>query len=241
MNRCIALLMTVLSMHVLASEDYDAMRDRMIDEVQADMRRSARYTGISKLSEPVAAALGRVARHEFVPESVRDRAYVNAPQPIGEGQTISQPFIVGLMTELLRVDSDARVLELGTGSGYQAAVLAELVAEVYTIEIVASLGRAAERLLQRLGYDNVSVRVGDGTRGWPEAAPFDGIIVTAAGISIPESLLEQLRPGGRLVMPVGGQYEVQQLMVVQREDDGSFTERQTIPVRFVPITGDNDY
>lgn len=217
------------------------MREQMIEEVQADMRRSARYTGLDRLSPDVAEALSRVERHEFVPEAAQDQAYRNAPLPIGEGQTISQPFIVGLMTELLAVDENSKVYELGTGSGYQAAVLGELVDEVYTVEIVAPLGRAAEERLRRLGYDNIHVRIGDGTKGWPEEAPFDGIIVTAAGVDVPEDLKEQLKPGGRMVIPVGGRFETQQLLIITREDDGSFSRQETIPVRFVPITGENAY
>lgn len=223
------------------AEDVKTMRDEMVREVQADMRRSAHYTGLERLSPAVVEALARVPRHLFVPETVREHAYRNSPLPIGDGQTISQPFIVGLMTELLNVDAASKVLEVGTGSGYQAAVLAELVDEVYTIEIVAGLGRAAEQRLLDAGYDNVSVRIGDGTKGWPLEAPFDAIIVTAAGIDIPDELAAQLREGGRLVMPVGSQYDVQQLIVATRRPDGTLSKRNTIPVRFVPITGDNDY
>ncbi|XOV87660.1 MAG: protein-L-isoaspartate(D-aspartate) O-methyltransferase [Pseudomonadota bacterium] len=210
----------------------------MISEIERDTRVSSAATGIRHLSDEVMTALRRVQRHLFVPEDYQVAAYDNRPLPIGEGQTISQPFIVGLMTEMLRVDSSARVLELGTGSGYQAAVLAEIVGEVYTIEIVPALAERAAARLSRLGYVNVHVKQGDGTKGWPEAAPFDGIIVTAAGIEIPAPLLAQLAPGARLVMPVGAQHETQQLMVVTRHEDGTFSERQTIPVRFVPITGD---
>lgn len=224
-----------------ANEENQAMRGEMVREVQEDMRRASRYTGIERLSPPVERALSRVERHRFVPDAVRDDAYVNAPLPIGDGQTISQPFIVGLMTELLGVDSGSTVLELGTGSGYQAAVLAEIVDQVYSVEIVASLGRAAERRMVELGYDNVTIRIGDGTKGWPEQAPFDAIIVTAAGIDIPDALIAQLKPGGRLVMPVGAEHETQQLMVATVRDDGSISLQRTIPVRFVPITGDNDY
>ena len=239
-------LRTLLTLAVLISgcavgEDFSLMRKEMVREVQEDMRRSARFTGIERLSPAVEQALSNVERHRFVPDAVPNNAYVNAPLPIGEGQTISQPFIVGLMTELLGVNSSSKVLELGTGSGYQAAVLAELVNEVYTVEIVAELGRRAERTLVGLGYDNVYVRIGDGTKGWPEEAPFDGIIVTAAGLDIPDELLSQLKTGGKLVMPVGSQFEVQQLIVATMKPDGTVSKRQTIPVRFVPITGDNEY
>ncbi|MDZ7684917.1 MAG: protein-L-isoaspartate(D-aspartate) O-methyltransferase [Gammaproteobacteria bacterium] len=203
--------MLISAAGAFGAKDFDAMREQMIDEVQADMRRSARYTGLDRLSPDVAEALSRVERHEFVPESAQHHAYRNAPLPIGEGQTISQPFIVGLMTELLSVDENSKVYELGTGSGYQAAVLGELVDEVYTVEIVESLGRDAEQRLHRLGYDNIHIRIGDGTKGWPSQAPFDGIIVTAAGVDVPPDLKEQLKPGGRMVIPVGGRFETQQL------------------------------
>ncbi|MEX0941004.1 MAG: protein-L-isoaspartate(D-aspartate) O-methyltransferase [Pseudomonadales bacterium] len=230
-----------MSSHVGKSspQDWVAMRDKMVAEVQYDMARVRDITGRDQLSPEVTQALGDVERHLFVPDGYRSFAYDNRPLPIGEGQTISQPFIVALMTELLNVDKRSRVLELGTGSGYQAAVLAEVVDEVYTIEIVVSLARVAADRLEKLGYTNIHVRQGDGTLGWPEAAPFDGIMVTAAGIDIPRPLLEQLASGGRLVMPVGARDQTQQLMVITRNEDGTFTEEPTIPVRFVPITGDN--
>lgn len=219
--------------------DYEAMREKMVSEIRSDMFQTRAYTGRDKLSDDVLKAINNVERHLFVPEEYLDHSYDNAPLPIGEGQTISQPFIVALMTELLEVDSGSKVLELGTGSGYQAAVLGEIVREVYTIEIVEPLAERAAALLERLGYRNVHVRRGDGTLGWPEEAPFDGIIVTAAGVEIPKPLLEQLKVGGKLVIPVGGRHEAQHLMVITRNEDGSFSERTTLPVRFVPITGDN--
>lgn len=212
------------------------MRDKMVRQIKADMRDLADMTGHARLSAPVAAAMDKVPRHLFVPQRMRDHAYDNTPLPIGGGQTISQPLIVALMTELLNVNSRARVLEVGTGSGYQAAVLAEIVNSVYSIEIVPSLADAAAERLARLGYRNVHVKQGDGTLGWPDAAPFDGIVVTAAGMHIPRDLLAQLKPGARLVMPVGGEHETQQLMVITRNMDGTYSRRTTIPVRFVPIT-----
>ncbi|MBD3648783.1 MAG: protein-L-isoaspartate(D-aspartate) O-methyltransferase [Pseudomonadales bacterium] len=215
------------------------MRARLVEEIKQDIRRTRRYIGVDELSPAVEKAISRVERHRFVPDDLQEEAYNNHPLPIGQGQTISQPYIVALMTELLQVDSRSKVLELGTGSGYQAAVLAEIVDEVYTIEIVALLARQAQDRLGRLGYDNVHVRHGDGMLGWPEHAPFDGIIVTAAGLAIPKTLTDQLAEGGKLVMPVGGQYETQQLMVITRMPDGTLEERTTIPVRFVPITGDH--
>ncbi len=185
--------------------------------------------------ERVLAAMRKVPRHELVPEPYRALAYSDRPLPIGEGQTISQPYIVAYMTEQLRLTGDERVLEVGTGSGYQAAVLAELVAEVYTIEIVPPLARRAARDLARLGYDNVTVREGDGYRGWPDQAPFDAIIITAAPPRIPEPLLEQLKPGGRMVLPVGEHY--QELVLITRDEQG-LHHRRLIPVRFVPMTGE---
>jgi protein-L-isoaspartate(D-aspartate) O-methyltransferase len=183
----------------------------------------------------VLAAMGKVPRHEFVPAPWRESAYADTPLPIGHEQTISQPQIVAVMTELAALDRDSRVLEVGTGSGYQAAVLAEIAAEVYTIEILEPLAKAARSTLRRLGYASVRVRHGDGYRGWPEAAPFDAILVTAAAPRIPPALVEQLAPGGRLVIPVGG--VPQQLQVVTRTPEG-LAVRQIYPVLFVPMTGE---
>ena len=184
----------------------------------------------------VLAAMRKVPRHRFVEAAQRDHAYEDHPLPIGGSQTISQPYIVALMTELLDLRPGARVLEIGTGSGYQSAVLGELAAQVYSIEILPDLARQAEETLKSLGYSNVTVRAGDGYRGWPEHAPFDGIIVTAAPERIPEPLLQQLAPGGRMVIPVGGFF--QELKVFRKEPDGRTTEKDIIPVRFVPMTGE---
>lgn len=183
----------------------------------------------------VLAAMRKVPRHEFVPEDVRPRAYSDTPLPIGERQTISQPLVVALMTQLARPRRDSRVLEVGTGSGYQAAVLAEICREVYTIEIVEPLGKRAARTLGRLGYHNVHTRIGDGYRGWPEAAPFDAIIVTAAPPHVPEPLKEQLRVGGRLVIPVGDAF--QELRVITRTSTG-YKDETVAAVLFVPMTGE---
>jgi protein-L-isoaspartate(D-aspartate) O-methyltransferase len=183
----------------------------------------------------VLQAMRDVPRHELVPRQMRQRAYADHPLPIGEGQTISQPYIVAYMTEQLRLEPDHRVLEVGTGSGYQAAVLAELCAEVYTIEIVSALAERAARDLARLGYENIHTREGDGYRGWPEHAPFDAIIVTAAPGHIPQPLVDQLKPGGRMILPVGEGY--QELVLITRDADGVH-RRRLLPVRFVPMTGE---
>ncbi len=184
----------------------------------------------------VLAAMRKVPRHLFVDPSERRHAYEDRPLPIAGNQTISQPYIVALMTELLELPPGGRVLEIGTGSGYQSAVLAELAAEVYSIEILPELARAAEEKLKEQKYTNVTVRAGDGYRGWPEHAPFDGILVTAAPEHIPAPLLEQLAPGGRMVIPVGGFF--QELKVFTKEKGGRVTEKAIIPVRFVPMTGE---
>ena len=205
----------------------------MIEEIQTDMRA---YTGVP-LSDPIVQALSEVERHQFVPDRLVPHAYENRPLPIGNHQTISQPFIVALMTELLAPESHHKILEVGTGSGYQAAVLATIVDQVYSVEIIGKLASQSAETLRSTGYVNVSVRHGDGTRGWPGQAPFDGIIVTAAGVEIPDSLLNQLKLGGRLVMPVGDVFAVQRLKVIQRTSQG-FSERDVLPVRFVPITHD---
>jgi len=181
-------------------------------------------------------AMERVQRHLLVPDNQVAYAYENRPLPIGHGQTISQPYIVALMTDLVDPKPTDVVLEVGTGSGYQAAVLAELVAKVYTIEIVEPVGKRAAEGLAKLGYKNVLTRIGDGYNGWPEAAPFDSIMVTAAAPSVPKPLVDQLKPGGRLVIPVGGQWDVQELLVIEKKADGATTTRRTIPVRFVPLT-----
>src|SRR5919106_4588959 len=217
---------------------HSAQRARMVAEIAAMARETARATGRPSLSPAVMAAMGSVPRHRFVPSVQQAFAYDNRALPIGEGQTISQPFLVALMTDLLDPKPGHTVLEVGTGSGYQAAVLAELVAKVYTIEIVEPLGRRAMQLLSELGYRNVEVRIGDGYNGWPEAAPFDSIVVTAAPAEIPKPLIDQLKPGGRMVIPAGGSYGWQYLLLVEKQPDGTSTTKRTLPVRFVPLTRD---
>ena len=209
-----------------AGDPRRASRERMVDgQIAARGIADAR----------VLAAMRKVPRHEFVPPAVADQAYDDQALPIGQGQTISQPYVVALMTEAAAIRPGAKVLEVGTGSGYQAAILAEVAKDVYTIEIVESLAKSAETTLRRLGYERVHVRQGDGYRGWPEAAPFDAIIVTAAPETVPPPLLNQLAPGGRLVIPVGN--DVQQLEVHRRTPTGIEIER-IAAVRFVPMTGE---
>ena len=190
--------------------------------------------------EEVISVMTGVPRHLFIDESQWPLAYSDGPLPIGHGQTISQPYIVAFMTELLRPDTHHVVLEIGTGSGYQAAVLAGLVQQVYTIEIVPELGRGARQTLKRLGYDNVSVRISDGYKGWPKEAPFDRIIVTAAPEKIPSALVDQLKPGGRMVLPVGPRWWGQDLLVIEKDSTGEVMEKKTLPVRFVPMVHEKE-
>ena len=215
-----------------------AEREQMLRAIERSIENSADYTGLEHLSDKVMNAMGSVPREEFVLPEYRHLAYDNTPLPIEAGQTISQPLIVALMTELLDPQPEDVILEVGTGSGYQAAVLSGLVKQVYGIEIVEELATGAAEVLARLGYDNVEVTAGDGYKGWPEHAPFDGIIVTAAPDEIPPPLLEQLKPGGRLVIPVGAEHGYQELLLVTVDADGHVQTRSMLPVRFVPLTGE---
>lgn len=208
------------------AQDYAAERAQMVE-------RQIAARGVS--DSAVLEAMRRVPRHEFVPEAYRASAYRDRPLPIGRGQTISQPYIVAYMTAAVEPDSTDRVLEVGTGSGYQAAVLAEIVDRVKTVEIVPELGREARARLERLGYENVEVRIGNGYRGWSEHAPYDGIVVTAAPESMPDALIRQLAPGGRMIVPVGPQSAAQELTLVRKQSDGSIQRRTLTPVRFVPM------
>lgn len=219
------------------ADEFAVQRQAMIDEIRHETRWVSDELGKPELEPRVLDALNKVGRHEFVPENQRSRAYANRPLPIGYGQTISQPFVVAFMTDLLRVKPGDRVLEIGTGSGYQAAVLAQLEAQVSTIEIIPELARTAGERLKRLGYAKVEVKTGDGYFGWPEQAPFDGILVTAAVTQIPPPLVRQLKPGGRMVIPVGGPFLPQYLVLVEKTQSGKVTTRQLLPVQFVPLTG----
>jgi protein-L-isoaspartate(D-aspartate) O-methyltransferase len=222
----------------IADDDRAAERREMVDEIARLGRLLAQQTGRPEIAPRVLEAMGKVPRHEFVPLAQRHSAYRNRPLSIGAGQTISQPFIVALMTDLLAPKPTDKVLEVGTGSGYQAAVLGELVKELYTIEIVEPLGLEAAAALSRLGYKNVHTRIGDGYKGWPEEAPFDSIIVTAAPDHIPPELIAQLKIGGRLVIPVGKLS--QDLLVITKNEDGSTSREQIVPVQFVPLTREKE-
>lgn len=216
--------------------EYKELRYKMVEEVVADVAAEISYSGGSSLSPSVVAAMQKVKRHLFVPSSQAVNAYLNRPLPIGYGQTISQPLIVAMMTDLMQVKSDDKVLEIGTGSGYQAAVLAEIAKTVYSIEIIHPLGKQATKRLKLLGYKNIEVRLGDGYYGWPEEAPFDAIIVTAAASHVPPPLLKQLKPGGKMLIPLGTHFMAQYLMLVEKQMNGSVTSKQILPVRFVPFT-----
>lgn len=210
-------------------------RERLLAEISADATRTEAYTGRAEFDARVMAALARVPRDAFVPAASRGSAYLNRPLPIGYQQTISQPYIVALMTDLLDLGPDDRVLEIGTGCGYQTAVLAELAAEVFTVEVIGALQEPAERRLAALGYDNIRFSCGDGRLGWPSEAPFDAIIVTAAPRDLPPALPQQLAQGGRMVVPIGGQNRTQFLTRYRRDSDGNLTGEPGLPVAFVPL------
>jgi protein-L-isoaspartate(D-aspartate) O-methyltransferase len=217
------------------AQDFAAERERLLADIDATYADTVRSTGLPAMSPTVRAALGKVERHRLVPPGQRALAYRNHPLPIGLGQTISQPYIVALSTDLLALKPQDVVLEVGTGSGYQAAVLAEIASRVYSIEIIESLGKEAEAKLKDLGYRNIEIRIGDGYRGWPEKAPFDAIVVTAAAPQVPEALVAQLKPGGRMVIPVGAFPDAQELLLLVKHADGRLERRNVLPVRFVPL------
>ncbi|MES9862581.1 MAG: protein-L-isoaspartate(D-aspartate) O-methyltransferase [Candidatus Thiodiazotropha sp. LLP2] len=212
--------------------------DGMLHDIKAEANYACRMTGRNTLADHVLAAMSRVQRPHFVKKDFRPHAYDNSPLPIGKGQTISQPFIVALMTDLIAPKKGDRVLEVGTGSGYQTAVLAEMVNHLCTIEIIPKLALRSRRQLEKEGYSNISYRVGDGYFGWPDKAPFDAIMVTAAAEEIPQPLIDQLAPGGRLVLPVGKRHYTQDLMLLQKDESGQVSASNLLPVTFVPLTGD---
>jgi protein-L-isoaspartate(D-aspartate) O-methyltransferase len=229
--------MLAATVALAADDPYAIARQAMLGAIASDARITGDYTGRTAFDPRVMTALARVPRHEFVPADLQRLAYENRPLPIGYGQTISQPYIVALMTDLLDVRDDDVVLEVGTGSGYQAAVLAVLVKHVYTVEIIPELAEQATARLRRLDYGNVTTRAGDGYYGWEEHAPFAGIIVTAAANHVPPPLIRQLKAGGRMIIPVGNPFGTQQLVVVEKSQSGAITTRKVLPVRFVPVTG----
>jgi protein-L-isoaspartate(D-aspartate) O-methyltransferase len=218
-------------------DSFGAQRRALRAEIEQLAAATADTTGRPRFSDRVMDAIDAVPRHRFVPASQVGNAYANRPLPIGHGQTISQPYIVALMTELLEPHSGDVVLEVGTGSGYQAAVLAKLVSRVYTIEIVPPLAKSAALRLEQQDYANVEVRLGDGYYGWREYGPFDGIVVTAAANAIPPPLIEQLKPGGRMLIPVGAPFSAQELIVLTKDAKGKVSTRSVLPVAFVPLTG----
>jgi protein-L-isoaspartate(D-aspartate) O-methyltransferase len=224
----------------VAAQDGSAERAAMAEVIEQHAALAPQALPGGRLDPAVLQVMRAVPRHYFVPENVRTLAYADRPLPIGYGQTISQPFIVALMTDLLDVGPGDKVLEIGTGSGYQAAVLSPLVDEVYSIEIVPGLGQRAAAVLEALDFDNVETKVADGYYGWPEVAPFDGIVVTAAASHVPPPLIEQLEPGGRMIIPIGNAFAAQQLMLVEKGEDGTITTRQVLPVQFVPFTRAED-
>ena len=224
-----------LGMSAADAQDFTAQRARMVAEIDQMYAETRAETGLAAMAPRVRAAIAKVERHRLIPQDQAHLAYRNHPLPIGHSQTISQPYIVALSTDLLAPEPAQVVLEVGTGSGYQAAVLAEIVRQVYTIEIVEPLGRAAESRLAALGYKNIEVRIGDGYKGWPEKGPFDGIVVTAAAPRVPQALVDQLKPGGRMVIPIGERWEVQQLLLIVRKADGTLEQKNVLPVRFVPL------
>ncbi len=234
-TRLLALVVTTMTQS--QADEMPPERARMLAAINESVRESASYTGRVQLSERVMSAMASVPREEFVLPAYRHLAYDNTPLPIEAGQTISQPLIVALMTDLLDPQPSDVVLEVGTGSGYQAAVLAGLVKQVYSVEIVEELALSAAAVLERLGYDNVTVRAGDGYAGWPEHAPFDSIIVTAAAAHLPPPLLKQLKTGGKLVIPIGAEHGYQELLLIETGENGEIRERSVLPVRFVPLTG----
>jgi protein-L-isoaspartate(D-aspartate) O-methyltransferase len=213
---------------------------RLLDEIESEYKYTRNMTGKDTLDPKVKAALSSTPRDKFVPKAYIDSAFYNGPLPIGHGQTISQPYIVALMTDLLELEADDTVLEIGTGSGYQAAILSQLCKQVYTIEYIPVLAEMVKTRFEKLGYDNIESRAGNGYDGWPEHAPYDGIIVTAGATHIPGPLIEQLKPGGRMVIPVGKSNLYQKLMLVEKDEDSELNISDILGVAFVPFQGERD-
>ena len=222
-----------------STDKYIYLRKQLMRQIESNVSSTSRYLNKKALDNRVMEAMTRVPRHKFVPDILIPYAYANRPLPIGEGQTISQPYIVAVMTDLLEIKQVDVVLEIGTGSGYQAAVLAELAKQVYSIEIIEPLYKSATKRLAGLGYSNVTTQLGDGYYGWPEHAPFDAIMVTAAAGQVPPPLIRQLKPGGKMIIPVGGAFMTQFLLLIEKRVDGTVSTRQILPVRFVPLTGEH--
>ena len=239
LRRAVVCVVIVLVAWGAFAEDTDTYKAERMRMVEHDIARSG-WAREGVKDKNVLEAMRTLLRHEFVPAARRDEAYGDRPLPIGHGQTISQPYIVAYMTEMLKLEPDFKVLEIGTGSGYQAAVLAEIVKQVYTIEIIEPLAKRAAQTLKEQGYENVTVKHGDGYFGWPEQGPFDAIIVTAAASHIPPPLVEQLKPGGRMAIPVGPPLQTQNLILVERLEDGTIRRKSVMPVRFVPLTRQED-
>ena len=233
----IGVILLLFSSHVIAEDDFHRQRYALVNIIKGEVMATRQFLNQESLDQRVIDALLTVPRHEFVRAAERPYAYENRPLPIGYGQTISQPYIVAIMTDLLKLKKTDKVLEVGTGSGYQAAMLAELANSVYTIEIVEPLAKQAADNLKRAGYEAVHTRTGDGYYGWEEAAPFDGFVGTAVPSHIPPRLIKQLKPGGRMIIPVGAQFMTQYLVLVTKDADGKIGTRQILPVSFVPLTG----
>jgi len=236
-KRIILLLIIALVSFTIIDEPSELvlyLRNKMLKLIISDTKRTAIYTGISELRPDILAAIYNTPRHEFVPKHLKEYAYDNRPLPIAHNQTISQPFIVAIMTQLINPQANHTVLEIGTGSGYQAAVLSSLVANVLSIEIIPELAQRAEITLKSLNYNNVTIRTGDGYQGWAEQAPFDSIIVTAGG-DIPAKLITQLKPGGIMIIPVNDQYGSQQLTLLEKDNQGVLKQSKVLPVSFVPL------
>lgn len=239
MIRILSLLL-ISSVVLSAEDDYALQRETMIRAIEADVGATSIYIKKEALDPRVMEAMNTVPRHALVPINQRSHAYLNRPLPIGYGQTISQPYIVAIMTDLLNPQREHKILEVGTGSGYQAAILSRLVRQVYTVEVIEALGKRAKSDLAELGYDNIQTRIGDGYYGWKQHAPFDGIVVTAAASHVPPPLIQQLKPGGRIIIPVGSRFLTQQLLLIVKDEGGNLTTRQILPVLFVPLTGSHN-